>query len=276
MLIEGIQRIVQNLRRQNLPSSVIQNHIKEYLQLYVLDFIFNSTLGKQFIFTGGTCLRHCYGLNRLSEDIDFDLTENIDIEAFAASIHDHFSKSLQYRRLEVTVSGKNKKVYLKFPILHSLGLADASASDKLYVKIETSPQKVKNFKTELTPINKEQLNFLARHYDLPSMMAGKIGAIFNRVYFKGKENEITFKGRDVYDLVWYLGRGIRPNMKMIKDVLKIDSEKILFEKIFEKVKNYRPEYLLKDLENLFDNHVFIKNWCENYLTILSGHIETLK
>ena len=80
-----IARLVQNLERQNLPSGVIQNHIKEHLQFYVLDFIYNSRFGKTFLFTGGTCLKICYGLNRLSEDIDFDLTEDINIASFPRS-----------------------------------------------------------------------------------------------------------------------------------------------------------------------------------------------
>ncbi len=265
MLIIEIQKIVQKMQREDMPAAVIRNHIKEYLQFYVLDFIYNSPFNKKFIFTGGTCLRICYGLNRLSEDIDFDLIEMVDIEAFANGIHTHFVKKLQHKDVEFSIKGKNDKIYLKFPILRSLGLADANASDKLYIKIETTPVTIENYGLEITPIDRERLNFLVQHYDLPTLMACKIGAIFQRV-------EISFKGRDVYDLAWYLEKGIHPNMSVIKGVLEIDSEKALFEKIYKKVENYKPEHLLKDLENLFDNQVFIKNWAENFKTILAGRL----
>jgi len=128
------------LRRQNLPAPLIKNHIKEYLQLHVLDFIYNSPVGKSFLFTGGSCLRICYGLNRLSEDIDFDLTRDIELKTVAQNLFEHFSKKLQYKGLEFAVKGKHKKIYLKFPILHSLELADANDSNKLYVKIGSSPK----------------------------------------------------------------------------------------------------------------------------------------
>jgi len=268
MLAIAIERLVQNLRRQGLASGVIKNHIKEYIQFHILDFIYNSELYNTFIFTGGTCLRICYGLNRLSEDIDFDLLKEIDVNTFTKDICDHFSKKLQYKNVETTIKGKNNKIYLKLPILRNLGLASTSESDKLYVKIETSICSKKKVEAEFTPIDHEQLNFLIRHYNLSALMAGKINAIFNRVYFKGKENEITFKGRDIYDLVWYLERGTNPDMDIIKDTLGIDSEKELFEKIYNKVSNYNPEYLMKDLENLFDNRNFIKRWSENYKEIL--------
>lgn len=276
MLMPEIERLVQNLGRQNLSGGVIQNHIKEILQLYVLDFIYNSRFGKTFIFTGGTCLKICYGLNRLSEDIDFDLTEDVNMVSFAQEIHNHFTKKLQHKEIEYAIKGKNRKLYLKFPILRSLGLSDVDESDKLYVKIETSPVVATEYKTEFTPVDRERLNFLVHHYDLPSLMAGKINAIFHRVYFKGKENEITFKGRDVYDFIWYLQRGIHPNMAMMNRFLNIASEEVLFEKIREKITKYKPEHLLKDLENLFDNRDFIKNWAENFISILDKYILQMK
>lgn len=274
MLTTEIERLVQNLERQKLPGGVIQNHIKEYLQLYVLDFIYNSRFGKIFIFTGGTCLKLCYGLNRLSEDIDFDLTEEVNIASFAEDIHSHFAKKLQHKEVEFAIKGKNNKLYLKFPILHRLGLSDVGESSKLYVKIETSPVVATEYKIEFTPVDRERLNFLVQHYDLPSLMAGKINAIFHRVYFKGKKNEITFKGRDVYDLIWYLQRGVHPNMAMIGRFLSITSETVLFEKIREKITKYKPEHLLKDVENLFDNRSFIVNWVENFNAILDKYTKS--
>lgn len=240
----------------------------------MLDFIYNSPQNKKFIFTGGTCLRLCYGLNRLSEGIDLVLPGDVDIKNFASDLENHFRKKLQYKKMEFAIKGKNQKIYLKFPILHNLGLVGQEDSDKLYIKVETMPALTKKYGLELTPVDREQLNFLVRHYDLPSLMAGKINAIFHRIYFKGKQNEITFKGRDIYDLIWYLDRGVHPNMEMIKEFLDIDSEFVLYQRILKKVESYKPEHLLKDLENLFDNQTFIKNWVANSKEILTKKLST--
>lgn len=56
------------------------------------------------------------------------------------------------------------------------------------------------------------LTFLLRHYDLPSLLGGKIHALITRKYVKG---------RDWYDLTWYLSRRppVRPNLKFLQNAL---------------------------------------------------------
>ncbi len=46
--------------------------MKEVLQAYVLDYLYNHPSYRRLNFYGGTCLHVVYGLNRLSEDLDFD------------------------------------------------------------------------------------------------------------------------------------------------------------------------------------------------------------
>ncbi|MEW6103904.1 MAG: nucleotidyl transferase AbiEii/AbiGii toxin family protein [bacterium] len=72
MLLFNLQRITEVYLRRSLPTPVIRNYLKEHLQLYILDFVYNRSYGKELIFTGGSCLRFCFGLNRVSEDLDFD------------------------------------------------------------------------------------------------------------------------------------------------------------------------------------------------------------
>lgn len=50
---------------------------KEILHHDILQILSDGGFLKQLIFIGGTCLRLCYGSNRLSEDLDF-ATESID------------------------------------------------------------------------------------------------------------------------------------------------------------------------------------------------------
>ncbi len=55
-----------------LPNETKRIHLKELLQAYTLDFIYNHAEYRRLNFYGGTCLHTVYGLNRLSEDIDLD------------------------------------------------------------------------------------------------------------------------------------------------------------------------------------------------------------
>ena len=75
--------ILKNIIAENFDKPVFykRNLLKEYLQVLILDFIYSSPKYGGLIFYGGTCLAHCFGLRRLSEDIDFvDDKKEIDIE----------------------------------------------------------------------------------------------------------------------------------------------------------------------------------------------------
>jgi hypothetical protein len=52
--------------------------------------------------------------------------------------------------------------------------------------------------------------FPIKIFDLPSLMAGKLHAIFFRGYDKG---------RDRYDLAWYLSKSIEPNQLLLKNAI---------------------------------------------------------
>lgn len=46
--------------------------IKEYIQLMILNFLATSKFAKKIAFIGGTNLRLVKGIDRFSEDLDFD------------------------------------------------------------------------------------------------------------------------------------------------------------------------------------------------------------
>lgn len=78
-----------NLIRSYFPAAVRDNaafdkHIlKEYIQLMILDFMVSTDYSDKLCFIGGTNLRLVYGIDRFSEDLDFDC-RNMDKEEFMA------------------------------------------------------------------------------------------------------------------------------------------------------------------------------------------------
>jgi hypothetical protein len=56
------------------------------------------------------------------------------------------------------------------------------------------------------------VTFLLQHYDLPSLLAGKLHAAITRKYAKG---------RDWYDLMWYLSQRppLAPNLPLLQNAL---------------------------------------------------------
>lgn len=274
MLEEIFNNIVLEKKRQGLDNALIRNILKEAIQCYVLDFVYNSSYGRDLIFCGGSCLRFCFGLNRLSEDLDFDLErqKQIDKEKFTSDISDYFRKNLNFSNLEIKISGIEKKIYLKFPILYELNLAKKPESEKLYVKVEIQKNISKYYQTEFAPFSRFNLNFIIKNYKLETLMASKIIAVLRRTFKKGKENKITFKGRDYYDLLWFFQQKIKPNMKRIKDVLDISSKRELQRALVGKVKKIKLAYLEEDLVNLFEDSRFIKKYSKNYKSLIEKYL----
>lgn len=274
MIEQILNNIVNEKRRNGVTNDVVRNLLKEALQYYVLDYIYNSQYGKNLIFTGGSCLRICYGLNRISEDLDLDLEWNTTInkEDFADDIMNYFKKNLQYSKIEFSIRGAEKKIYLKFPILYDLAISKKPESEKLYVKIEIAENISRYYQCEFIPLSRFNFNFLAKVYTIETLMASKIIAIIRRTFKKGKGNAITFKGRDYYDLMWFLQNSFTPDIKRLQDVLSINKMSQVYEMLWAKVKALSPVYLKEDLIPLFEDHRFIDTYCNNYQDIVRKYL----
>ncbi|MBI5754808.1 nucleotidyl transferase AbiEii/AbiGii toxin family protein [Candidatus Peregrinibacteria bacterium] len=275
MFIQNLEKNVLLLREKGFHNEIIKNHLKEDLQLFILDFLYCHKKYQHLIFTGGSCLRLCYGLNRLSEDLDFDSEEFVDKKTLVRELEQYFYQKWQYRNLEWSIKGKNQKIYVKFPVLRHLRLANENESDKLYVKIEIEKVRPGAFHTEKTPIIQDNFSFFVKNYDLPTMMSTKIHAFLFRLFFKDVGNKITFKGRDAYDLLWYLQKEIQPNWSYLRKITGIASQKEVLQRIDQKVKKINKRHLLTDIENLFENRRFAEDFAKNFVSLYRRYRKNL-
>lgn len=261
-----LKNIVNKLKDQNVGDDYIMKALKEELQDFILSFIFNNKQYKDLVFYGGTCLRKVYDLERLSEDLDFANPKSVILDKFAKDLTDYFHKTLDYKNVEVQTQLGDliSRRTVKFEILHDLGLSGYQ-SEKLHVKVEIAESSSKGstkYKTQLTPYSNGINSFLINHYDLDIMMSGKIAAALTRIYKKG-DTGILIKGRDYYDLIWYLKKQIKPNEEYLKDLLGLTLKETLLQ-LNEKVKQIDSKDLLTDLEGFFPNKEYIRSWCNNF------------
>lgn len=275
MIEEVLKAIIQEKKLQGLTQPLIINSLKEYLQYLVLNLIYNQRKFKQLVFKGGSCLRVCYDLPRLSEDLDFDYNKKKLDEKLLNQLSDYLKEEIRKRyhlSLETKIQSTTR-LYLKFSILKKLGLANQSESDKLYVKIETSDKLSPLAKYSLTPISKYGFNFIVNHYDLSSLMVGKINALLYRIWFKGKQNQVDIKGRDFYDLFWFLQKKVEPNWKMLKKITGIKDKNELKKILKRRIKKaITPQKLAYDLNNFIADQQFVIDFSKNYLTIMEKYL----
>jgi len=269
MIYKELEKILIEERARGSNDAYILNLLKEYLQVYVLYFIYtNSKYNKNLIFTGGTCLRHFYNLPRLSEDIDFDFKNNFSLDILLSDLEEYFKKRYRYNGIKLTLKQRGEQILLKFPVLHKLSLAEEDKSNLLFVKLDFLVNPSKHFNLETTSKSIYGFNFAAIHYDLPSLMAGKIHAILVRKRFKGADNTGVVKGRDYFDLLWFLKNSIRPNLKRLSEMLGTNfSMNSLVKQLDLKVEETfrKHKSLLKsDLVPLISNPDFINIYVDNY------------
>lgn len=275
MIEEILKKIVQEKKMQGLNNTLIRNYLKEYLQYLTLYLLYNQKKFKNLVFKGGSCMRVCYNLPRLSEDLDFDYDEKKIGKNVLHELDSFLKEEIKkkyFDKLETKIQS-TIRLYLKFPFLKDLRLASESESNKLYVKIETSKSLGPYANYSLTPISEFGFNFVAYHYDLSSLMTGKINALLYRVWLKGEEGQIDIKGRDFYDLFWFMQKGVAPNWKMLKKSTGIKDIKELKSILKERIKKvFTPQKLAYDLNSFISDNQFVEDFSKNYLKIIEKYL----
>jgi hypothetical protein len=198
----------------------------------------------------------------MSEDVDCETTCDIDKEKLSSDILKYFSAKVSYKDLKIGAPGRKvDRLELRFPLLSSLGLSLHSA-ENLILKLEIN-RIDREYPTELKTLSEDRFSFVVRHYDLPTLMAGKMLACLERVWEKGRTG-IAVKGRDYFDLIWYMQKGVRPNPERLVNSKGRHTPESAFRALQDKVVRIRPGDIRSDIEPLFEDASFGRTWSANF------------
>jgi len=268
--MEPAKATLQNLLKTSpSPNRIFQrNVIKEYLQVLALDFIYSDKKYSGLVFYGGSSLVHCHGLQRLSEDLGFvDLKKTILLPELAAALEKYFKDKTD---LNAKTSLRKFRITLKFPLLRELGLADRSESDFVNLRVEVFRKfSYCKFKTEMIPLFKMNKSILVRTFDLPTLMATKINAVLHRKWEKTDKRGGVLqkvKGRDYFDLMWYLQKEIKPNLDCVGGV---DNLVMLKNGLLKSLGRADSRSIRLDLESLIEDQGFVKKLSRNIKEIIA-------
>ena len=242
-----IELLQQKLARYTIAGADEQEQaLKEILQELTLYALWREGFFNVAAFQGGTCLRILYGLPRFSEDLDFILqTPDPDfswartVEGVAAvlaefgvvaELTDRTRADRAVRQAMLKDNSLGGQLDLKF--------TDLPPGRKLRIKLEvdTNPpggsawsQRFHDFPTD----------FSVAVQDLPSNFALKLHALLCRPYTKG---------RDWYDLLWYIRYGTLPNMHLLQNAL--DQTKAFADRDAEVNAEWLREALIAKIQSL--------------------------
>ena len=190
------------------------NLVREYLQAHILRSAQEAGAFAAWAFHGGTALRFLHELRRFSEDLDFAL-ERPEHDPGLERVARKVKRDFELAGYSVEVTLRTRRVVhaaiVKFPgLLHDTSLApERGAKLRIRLEVDTRPPAGAVVETRLIT---RHFPISFRVHDLGSCMAGKIHALLSRPHTKG---------RDLYDLSWYLTHPERPspNFDLLRNAL---------------------------------------------------------
>lgn len=208
---EYIRHILENVTDLNIGRL----KIREYLQARLLQILQDKAAFTNWAFVGGTALRFLYFIPRFSEDLDFSLVKSGSEDHFQDMVIT-IKKTFDAEGYQVNIKANSEKTvknaFIKFEgLLFELGYSQ-HRSEVISIKIELDTNPPEGAHITSTIIRKHVILNL-QHYDKSSLLAGKLHALLSRRYLKG---------RDVYDLLWYLSdrNWPQPNIAFLSNALR--------------------------------------------------------
>lgn len=257
--------------------------LREIMQEVALAGLSRTNFFEKAAFYGETALRIFYGLDRFSEDLNFSLFEadpDFSLEPYFNAIVTEFESI----GMKVSIREKEKKektnidsAFLKSEtewkeliledIVKQAGIKSTNRSMK--IKIEVDRQPPLGFTTEMKLLTRP-FSFYVKCFDKPSLFAGKMHALL----FRKWKNRV--KGRDWYDLEWYIKKGIPFDLQHFKlrakDTGDWSKEELSLDDVIgllrEKIKAVSFNNIKEDVVPFIKDDAVLEIWGEKYFNDL--------
>ena len=227
-IVTSFEQILDFAKSYGLPLAKKRSILREYLQVKILDMIYKEKISTQLYFVGGTSLRLLRGLDRFSEDLDFDYEKysQKDIILLMESVYTDLKK--QNIIIDLYKNKTEKRIYFeyRFPqLLFDLKLS-LHSEEKLMIKFDFADN-WRHKKREIILLKRYGFVTQAVSATLDIILVQKLTA-----YLRRSETQ----ARDLYDIIWLVGQGAKPDEdfiarnKLTKTLVKQAKNKFIKEK----------------------------------------------
>jgi predicted nucleotidyltransferase component of viral defense system len=269
-----------------------ENALKEIIQEISLLGLWRSKFFEKAAFYGGSALRILYGLDRFSEDLDFSLLKK-DSKFSCADYCKAIEEELKSFGFLVTVEKKEKvsksnieSAFIKAGTLKNLLIIDVPTTlekkmhigKSLKIKLEIDKEPPRGFSVEAKYLY-QPLPFSINTYTIEHLFAGKMHAILCRPWVN------RVKGRDWYDLVWYVGQDIPVGLKHLESRMKQSghlgarerlTEDNLKKRLLKRIDTLDFSKARKDVQSLLKDPASIQVWSKDFFKVICNKIKVKK
>jgi len=223
-------------------NALMQKHIvKEYVELMALEWLSRSPYAEKLVFIGGTNLRLIQGIDRFSEDLDFDCKGMSEDEFVLMT--DGLIHYLQLQGLQAIAKDKDSaklKAYRRnvyFPeLLFELQLT-GHREERFLLKIEAQDQGM-DYSREMATVNRLGFYFPVAVPSLSVLLSMKLTALLSRQ-----------KGRDFYDTL-FLWQRVEPDYDWLHHRCGISNREELMDALQQMVAKTDLQLKKRDFEHL--------------------------
>lgn len=280
-----IESWIASYRPKTIEES--EQALREIMQEITLAGLYRAGFFNHAAFYGGTALRIFHGLGRFSEDLDFSLIHKnaqFNLSPYFNSITQEFNSLGMNVILSQKIKGIDSKIdsaFLKSDTSWSEIILDNSTlpfnispKPRIKIKLEIDTLPPTGFRTENLLLLKP-FSFYVNCFILSDLFAGKMHALL----FRKWRNRV--KGRDWYDLEWYIKNGIPINLEHL-GVRAFESGDIensninrndLMGMLFEKIDNVDFVSVKEDVFRFIPDQSSLDIWSKSYFMELVNRLK---
>ncbi len=212
--------------------------LREYLQYKILEILFDSKHANKFAFIGGTALRIVHDNERFSEDLDFD-NFNVSSKEFSEVTRTiEYGLKLEGYQIEIrSIARAAYHCYFRFPKLLYDNSLSGHIEEKILIRLDSEGQQFE-FRPETFLLNRFDVFTEIKVTPPDILLAQKMLTILER-----KQG----KGRDFYDVIFLLGKNIKPNYEFLKKQASIQNGIQLKDAIIRRIEKLNMQDMADDI-----------------------------
>jgi len=261
--------------------------LREIMQGVALAGLYRAGFYEKAAFYGGTALRIFYGLDRFSEYLDFSLLADnpgFSFQPYMEAIITEFnSQGMQVsirekaKALQTNVESaflKSETIWKELVLDGILPQQGMGQIANIKIKIEVDKRPPLGFNTEEKLLT-QPFSFYVKCLTLPDLFAGKMHALL----FRKWQNNV--KGRDWYDMEWYIKKGIPLNLShfVLRAIGSGDwkkskiTEKEFRDLLRQKIDSVNMDRVKEDISRFIPDQDRLKIWSPQYFHDLSEKLK---
>lgn len=261
------------------PKSALERQAvqQEVMQLIALSGLARGGFFEKAAFYGGTCLHLFYGMERFSEDMDFSLLSpdpKFDFESYFPAIREEFA--IAGKEVEIQLKHKGKPSSIESAFLKESSEVfriGFTTQKQIKVKIEVDIDPPPDFSTDMKLMTRPVSRWI-RAYSIGDLYAGKVSAALFRAW------RSRVKGRDWYDLEWYVRNGFVCNLKHLSargresnSNVDLSSREAVIAAFKERIATIDFKAASEDVRPFLKDASCLDIWSQDYFTALVDMIK---